>query len=87
MNIETNVLVIKEICHFIKTKCSLMNEGNFKNLSEMIISDVNSIESKLHQPTVIGTVCENPHCDDGITSIIYGEKEYCHICRDKQSDL
>ena len=50
---KINALVIKEICHFIKIKCSLMNEGNFKDLSEMIISDVDSIESKLHQPTVM----------------------------------
>lgn len=43
--------------------------------------------SKLHQPTVISSVCENPHCNDGITMELYGEKYYCHVCRDKQTDL
>ena len=27
--------------------------------------------------------CENPHCEDGVTDEIYGEKIYCSNCENK----
>lgn len=27
-------------------------------------------------------ICPNHHCVDGVTGVIYGEKQFCHICRD-----
>jgi hypothetical protein len=60
---EINILLIKEICHFIKTKCDLMNEGNFKDLSEMIINDVNNIESKLNKNKVTKVLFNPEYCD------------------------
>ena len=48
--------VINEICKFIIDKCEVMNIDNFKILSEMIVNDVKSIQSKLHQPTVSGSL-------------------------------
>lgn len=42
--------------------------------------------SKLHQPTVSGAVCENPHCVNGIVIEMYGETYRCGICEDKQTE-
>jgi hypothetical protein len=30
----------------------------------------------------ITEMCSNEHCDNGITGVIYGEEQFCHICRD-----
>lgn len=79
--------VINQICKFIIDKCEVMNIGNFEILSEMIVDDVKSIQSKLHQPTVISAVCDNPHCHDGIVIAMFGENYRCSICEDKQTDL
>ena len=27
--------------------------------------------------------CDNPHCEDGVTDEIYGEKIYCSNCENK----
>ncbi len=82
--------VINEICKFIIDKCEVMNIGNFEILSEMIVNDVKSIQSKLYQPAVIRNevaVCSNPHCDNGIVDNVYGENIYCDLCRDEQTVL
>lgn len=36
---------------------------------------------KLPIPLVSDTVCDNPHCVDGVVGVIYGEKVYCDICQ------
>lgn len=27
-------------------------------------------------------VCPNEHCFEGVTGVVYGEEQFCHICRD-----
>jgi hypothetical protein len=35
---------------------------------------------------VSNSVCENPHCKDGIVIEMYGETYRCGICEDKQNE-
>ncbi len=60
------------------------NKNNYNNyhiydrISGKQINDLWCDE--LPQPNDIKTVCENPHCENGIVGQIYGEKIYCGIC-------
>lgn len=63
----------------------LIKDGCMPELYNKLIAIKNGI--KLSQHDVSGEICENPHCKDGVTMELYGEKYYCHICRDKETDL
>ena len=77
---------IEDVRSFIENnKSNYDNYHIYDRISGEQIHDLWSDE--LPQPAVISTVCENPHCNDGVTLELYGEKWYCHVCRDRQTDL
>ena len=63
------------------------NENMRPYIKELMDIWANTKLSKLHQPTVISAVCDNPHCHDGIVIAMFGENYRCGICGDKQTDL
>lgn len=87
MNIET----VEELCEYLADKAGIYSQERIEFVREVeerirkAISNENTL-SKLHQPTVISAVCDNPHCKDGIVIEMYGETYRCSLCEEKQTD-
>jgi len=88
MTNEENNELIKEMLGFITMKCNVMNIGNYEILASMIKDDVDRIISKLHQPTVISSVCCCGILDSERQNVERNLNE-CIICNRtiKQTDL
>jgi ferritin len=71
---------IKNLKEFIKQKT---DQGTANYLSKEVRELCGMVETQaLSQHDVSVSVCENIHCVDGVVDEIYGEKVYCHKCRD-----
>jgi len=55
---------------------------NSNPFSAMMNSSISIIIADNSRYELRNYICPNKHCDEGITGVIYGEKEFCHICRD-----
>lgn len=61
------------------------NGGSALNINtsmKTIICEWMDEYKQFSQHDVSVSVCDNIHCVDGVVSEIYGEKVYCHKCRD-----
>ena len=75
-------------------RCELQKEyyqvnGNYKGNGKYCDKYVSWLEEQilaLRIHDVSSSVCENPHCENGVVSVIYGEKIYCSNPVHSQTD-
>ena len=58
-------------------------DTDFEQVAEAIVK-LFSIPAVINNEVA---VCDNPHCEDGIVSELYGEKTYCDNPIRRQTDL
>lgn len=59
------------------TQCGMINTRNNRIHWNIIFKQAIEADRKLRQSNDSSSVCDNPHCENGVVDVVYGEKFYC----------